>query len=94
MGKKFTSKQIGEARRKELYDFLISNHSEAIKRKGSTLLLKGQKSVKVRKGYSGYIDYLTSERGNSIDFLMRYLDYTFEEAVDALLHIQGGGAIR
>lgn len=87
MSRNFTSKQIANARRKELYHFLLCNHASSIKRCGSTVVLKDQKYIKVRKGYSGFIDYMSGERGNSIDFLMRYMDYTFEEAVIALLNI-------
>ena len=87
MSRNFTSKELNRARRTELYCFLLSKHPEVIKRKGSTLILKEAHYVKVRKGYYGYIDYQSSERGNSIDFLTKYLGYRFDEAVEALLHI-------
>lgn len=93
MGRKFTSKQLSKARRTELYAYVLSHHEEAVKRVGSTLVVKEQHYVKIRKGYSGYIDYLSGERGNSIDFLIKYLGYSFEDAVDALLCIKGGEAI-
>lgn len=59
-------------------------------RVGKTLKLKRKQSVKVREGYFGFIDYQTGERGHSIDFLMRYLNYSFEEAVIALLNFERG----
>jgi len=93
MRMEFTKEEINAARHQELYDYLLEAHFEAIIKSGRTLMLKRRKSVKVRKGYSGFIDYKTGERGHSIDYLMRYLDYSFDEAVTVLLHIKGGEAI-
>lgn len=62
-------------------------HNEEVIRVGNTLKLKQKKSVKIRKGYAGYIDYATGERGNSIDLLMQYFGYSFEEAMDELLNM-------
>ena len=59
--------------RTELYDFVLHTHAGVVKRKGSTLVLKKEHYVKVRKGYYGYIDYRSGERGNSIDFLEHLL---------------------
>ena len=87
MSKNYTLKELQRARRTELYDFVLNKHAEVVKRKGSTLVLKEEHYVKVRKGYYGYIDYQSGERGNSIDFLTKYLGYKFDEAVDALLKI-------
>lgn len=92
MKKKFTSVELSSARKTELYEYLLLNHSEAIKKVGNTLLLKSCPSVKVKKGYYGFTDYRTGEKGHSIDYLMRYLNYSFEEAVVALLKSKGGEA--
>ena len=88
MTKKFTPEQEHVARRSELYDYLLTYHSNAIKRTGNTIYLLRQKSVKVKKGRYGYVDYKTGENGNSIDYLMKYFGYRFDDAVDALLHKQ------
>ena len=71
MSKNYTLKELQKARRTELYDFVLHTHAGVVKRKGSTLVLKEEHYVKVRKGYYGYIDYLSGERGNSIDFLTK-----------------------
>lgn len=70
-----------------MYEYLLTKHSEEVIRVGATLKLNQKKSVKIRKGYAGYIDYQIGERGNSIDLLMKYFSYSFREAVDALLSI-------
>lgn len=70
-----------------MYEFLLTRHNEEVVKVGNTLKLKQKKSVKIRKGYAGYIDYDSGERGNSIDLLMKYFSYSFREAVDALLSI-------
>lgn len=92
MRNEFSKSELNAARHTELYDYLLENHVDAFKRSGKTLILRNGKSIKVRKGYSGFINYKSGERGHSVDFLMRYLDYSFEEAVTVLLHIKGGGA--
>lgn len=70
-----------------MYEYLLTKHSEEVIRVGATLKLVQKKSVKIRKGYAGYIDYESGERGNSIDLLMKYFGYTFRDAVDTLLDI-------
>lgn len=79
--------RIERARRKDVYEYLLMNHSEEVIKAGNTLKLKQKKSVKIRKGYAGYIDYATGERGNSIDLMMKYFGYSFRDAVDMLLDI-------
>lgn len=92
MKREFTSVELSSARRTELYDFLLTHHSDKVKKVGNTLLLKSNPSVKVKKGYYGYTDYQTRERSHSIEYLMRYFNYSFEEAVIALLNYKGGEA--
>lgn len=92
MEKRFTSVELASARKTELYDYLLKHHSDKVKRVGNTLLLKSSPSVKVKKGYYGYTDYQTRERNHSVEYLMRYFDYSFEEAVIALLNHKGGEA--
>ncbi len=70
-----------------MYEYLLMNHSGEVIKVGNTLKLMQKKSVKIRKGYAGYIDYDSGERGNSIDLLMKYFGYSFREAVDVLLDI-------
>lgn len=86
MSKKFTSEQENIARRSELYDYLKTHHSDEIKCSGKTIVLLAQKSVKVKQGRYGYVDYKTGENGNSVDYLMKYFGYSFEGAVKTLLN--------
>lgn len=72
------------ARRAKLYDFLLRHHYNDVKKEGNSLRLRNNNSVSVKAGYTGYTDFATGEKGNSIKFLMEYLGYSFPEAVAAL----------
>ena len=82
-----TKDAIRKARKADLTEWMERNHPEAVMTKhGSVVLTAGDTSGHVlsKRGYSGYINFHTGERGNSIDYLMRYLGYTFTDAVRAL----------
>ena len=49
-----------------------------------SLVFKEHDSLSIRFGYSGYMRFSNQETGNSIDFLVRYLGYSFRDAVKAL----------
>ena len=72
------------ARRADLYGFLLSRHPEAVQREGDSLRLLDDHSVSVRQGYCGYTDFSSGETGNSVDFLVNFMDYGFQDAVAAL----------
>ena len=76
---------ITAARRENLYDFLLSRHPDRVKREGNSLRLIGNHSISVKRGYAGYRDFANDETGNSVDFLVRYLGYSLQDAVCALL---------
>ena len=76
--------QILAARRTDLYYFLLRMHPDRFVRTPRNLFLKENQSLVIRTGFSSYKDYATMETGNSIDFLIRYLGYSFPEAVSAL----------
>ncbi len=80
----FTKDIIRSARKANLYTFLLHHHADKFLQEGHSLRLKTNHSISIREGYSGYTDFSTSETGNSIDFLEKYLDYSFFEAVDLL----------
>ena len=48
-------------------------------------LLLADKHVSVKRGYHGYRNFRTDEKGNNIDYLMNFLGYSYPEAVLALL---------
>ena len=82
-----TKDAIQKARKADLSEWMERYHPEAVTTKhGSVVLTAGDTSGHVlsRHGFSGYINFHTGERGNSIDYLMRYLGYTFTDAVKAL----------
>ena len=79
-----TMDTIRAARVTNLYDFIVRNHPDTVIHEGRSLRLKTNHSVSVREGYCGYTDFSTNETGNSIDFLVTYLGYSFMQAVDAL----------
>ena len=82
---KYTTAQIRTARAKDLYVFLLRHHPLAFRREGHSLRSAGNPSISIREGYCGFVDFSTGETGNSIDFLTKHLNYTFNEAVSVLL---------
>ena len=80
----FMKSQMQRARRADLYDFLIRNHAGQFKREGQSIRLLGNNSLSIKRGYSGYLDFATGDKGNSVDFLTRYMGYRLDQAVFAL----------
>lgn len=78
--------QIRAARTANLYDYLETCHASLVQRTGQCLYLKERDSVYIKKGIPGYMDFSSGSHGNSIDFLMRYLNYRF---IDAVLELTG-----
>ena len=76
--------QIQTARVADLYDYLLQKHPDAVKRENNWLRLKSNTSLCMKKGCGGYKDYATLETGNSIDFLVNHMNYSFKEAVISL----------
>lgn len=68
----------------DLYDYLCRVHRDSFKKTANNLYLRSNNSLVIHRGNYGYIDYATRETGNGIDFLMRHLGYSFQEAVVAL----------
>ncbi len=79
-----TKEQVLLARRAELSGYLLRAHPASVRNVGSSLCLRDNRSLYIRKGFPGYHDFATGEHGNSIDFLVRHMGYTFPEAVTAL----------
>ena len=79
------TEQKRKARVTNLYDFLMTNHPDDFTHEGNSLRMKTNHSISVRRDYSGFQDFSTGEKGNSIDFLEKYMGYTFLEAVSALV---------
>lgn len=82
-----TKQEIYSARGASLYDYLLKNHGNAVKREGNELRLKQDNSVVITRGYFGYKDYSTGVHKNAIDLLTDYFDYDFENAVLCLLGV-------
>ena len=78
------SDAVKAARKANLYDYLMRHHYGDVKKEGNSLRLRDNNSVSVKAGYSGYTDFATGEKGNSVDFLTTYLGYEFQNAVAAL----------
>lgn len=72
------------ARSADLYDFLIRNHPDAVKVEGNSLVLRADHHISLKRGYCGYMDWKTGKTGSSVDYLMSYLGYSFQDAVIAL----------
>ena len=79
-----TKEQIRQARRVNLADYLLREYPADVKIVGSSLCLKKNPSLYVKKSSPGYHDFATGEHGNSIDFLTRHLNCSFTDAVNTL----------
>ena len=72
------------ARHADLYAFLVKYHDSNFKHEGDSIRPKDNHSISIKKGYNGYKDFSNGETGNSIDYITRYMGYTFLDAVNAL----------
>lgn len=87
MKKYISPEQITAARHADLHAFLIRHHDTDFIREGNSIRPKNNHSISIKQGYCGYKDFSTSETGNSIDFLTKYMGYSFFDAVQALQDI-------
>lgn len=81
----FTDEEKRLARRADLFEYLINNHSDIVVVHGNSLRLKDNNSMSVRRGYSAYYDWTDGASGNSVDFLTKILGYSYPDAVQSLL---------
>lgn len=72
------------ARRTDLAKYLVTHHPDAVKVTGQCVYLREHDSIYTKFGFCGYTRFSSDETGNSIDFLQRYLGYSFQDAVTAL----------
>lgn len=79
-----TQTEKRQARQADLYEYLLKNHANKFVVDGNSIRLRDDKSISIKKGYAGFKDFSTGQTGNGIDFLCRYLNFTFVEAVTAL----------
>ena len=84
-----TKEQIRQARRVNLADYLLREYPADVKIVGTSLCLRKNPSLYVKKSISGYHDFATGEHGNSIDFLTRHLNCSFTDAVNMLCRFDG-----
>ncbi len=80
----FSKEQIRQARKANLYDFILRYHFGDFRRDGTSIHPKDNRSISIKQGYCGYIDFATNEKGNSLDFLTNHLGYQLDDAVFAL----------
>ena len=86
----FTKEQREQARRTDLANFLIS-HGEKVKKSGSEYeWLDGSQKVTIR-GHLWYHQY-EQKGGDAVDFVRRFYNKDYTEAVEMLLN-NGGGQI-
>ena len=83
---KVTREQIQQARRTNLYNYLVAHHGDAVEmdRNGRTLRLRKNHSISIKSDYSGFLDFATGEKGNGIDLLTQHFGLSFQDAVLAL----------
>ena len=78
------TEQTKAARHADLYAFLVKYHDSNFKHEGDSLRPVDNHSISIKKGYNGYKDFSNGETGNSIDYITKYMGYTFLDAVKAL----------
>lgn len=76
--------QIRSARSADLFKFCQTNHQNLFELVSNSLRFCQNHSISIKQGYSGYFDFATGEKGNSLDFLTKHLGYNFTNAVCAL----------
>ena len=87
----FTKEQREQARRTDLANFLIS-HGEKVKKSGSEYeWLDGSQKVTIR-GHLWYHQY-EQKGGDAVDFVRRFYNKDYAEAVEILLDNCGGQII-
>lgn len=81
----FASKeQIQQAKEINLYDFLTTYHNDDVFLEGNSCLLRTNHHISVKRNTKIFTDFVSGEHGDSLDYLQKYLGYTFIEAVQAL----------
>ncbi len=80
----FTREQLKMARGKNLYEFLKKEHSDLFISVGTSIRPRNNRSISIKSGYCGYMDFENGETGNSVDFLVRHMNYELDQAVFAL----------
>ena len=83
--KHFTKEQMQRARRTDLYEFIIRSHMDTHKREGQSLHPMNNRSLSIKKSYCGFMDFANGETGNSVDYLVRHLGYSIDDAVLSLI---------
>ena len=83
-----SSDAIRQARISDLYEFLVSYHNDQFKKVGNSLSMITHNSVYIKKGVPGYMNFSTGDHGNFVDFLVKYLNYSFIDAVTSLSDIR------
>lgn len=77
------------ARKADLYGYLLQYHSDTVQKSGHNRLQnKEHDSLIITKG-KGYCHNSINETGNGIDYLMKYLGYSFTRAVAVLANFGG-----
>ncbi|MDE7432291.1 MAG: DUF3991 and toprim domain-containing protein [Lachnospiraceae bacterium] len=79
-----STEQIHMARQTDLYAFLVKYHALDFIHEGDSIRPKNNHSISIKRGYSGYKDFSNNETGNSIEFLVNHMGYTFVSAVQSL----------
>lgn len=85
------AEQIRAARRTDLYQWIERNANPfEFKKEGNSFRPIFNLSISIKRGFSGYKDFSTDETGNSVDFLVKYMNYDLVTAVQSLLGLSAG----
>lgn len=81
--------QIQAARVADLYEYLLQYHSDTVKKAGAGRLQSIDHGSLIITKEKGYCHNSQSETGNGVDYLTKYLGYSFQRAVAALASFSG-----
>ena len=94
MSANVSTAEIQLARRVPLATFLNCVHPGELQQVSKTSYRKAdQHALKVNEGIAGFYNWGSGESGNSIDYLTRFLGYSFVDAVRILCTFVDGGVV-
>lgn len=89
---KVTKEQIRKARHACLWRYLLETYPEEFRMNGDNVVSKTNGFFSVPKSVNGYNDFVSSDHGNPIDFLVKHKGFVFQDAVMELCRFEDKSA--
>lgn len=78
-----TTAEVQEAKSKSLYEYMLSNYPDMVRKQGRSLRLESNPSISITENF--FTDFAGIDKGDNISFLQKYLNLSFQESVLALI---------